>query len=55
MTKLSQDYEMTDRKGVISAKYETKLSRLIKQSVVYDEDETDCIGPLYVEKETKLL
>ena len=29
---------MTDRTNVISVEYDTELSRLIKQCVVYDED-----------------
>lgn len=38
--KSRQDNDMTNRIGVISVEYDTKLSRLIELCVVYDEDKT---------------
>ena len=36
--KTKQDNDMTNHTGVISTKYVTELSRLIKQCVFYDKD-----------------
>ena len=40
ITKTRQDNDVTDRTSVISVEYDTELSRLMEQSVVYDEDKT---------------
>ena len=40
ITKTWQDNDVLDLNGVISIKYDTEQSRLIRQCVVYDEDET---------------
>ena len=36
--KTRQENDVIDHKGVISVEYDTELSRLIGQCVVYDED-----------------
>ena len=38
--KTRQENDVIDHKGVISVEYDTELSRLIGQCVVYDEDKT---------------
>ena len=38
MTKSNQDNDMIDHIGVIYAKYDIELLRLIEQCAVYDED-----------------
>ena len=38
--KTRKENDVIDHKGVISVEYDTELSRLIGQCVVYDEDKT---------------
>ena len=41
ITKSKQDNDVIDRIGVIFIEYNTKMSILIEQCAVYDEDETE--------------
>ena len=41
ITKSKQDKDVIDCIGVIFIEYNTKMSRLIEQCAVYDEDETE--------------